>query len=152
MIQSHEFREQDVDAVLAIAAASPEAAAWNRQVYEQILAHQGGSFCLIAEQEGGVVGFVCFRVVSEDAELLNLAVQPSSRRQGVGAHLVKQTLQEVGGMGAKRIFLEVREANHPALRLYEHLGFELVGRRRGYYTNPPADALLLEKRLGNGRY
>lgn len=50
-------------------------------------------------------------------------------------------------MGAKRIFLEVRETNLPALRLYERLGFKPAGRRPGYYTNPPADALLFERRL-----
>ena len=147
MIQSRELAAPDVETVLAIAAASPEAAAWNRQEYEQILTHRGNNFCRVAEQDGGVVGFVCFRVVGEDAELLNLAVLPPFRRQGIGVLLVQQMLREVAEKGAKRIFLEVRDSNLPALRLYEHLGFETVGRRPGYYTNPPADALVLQRRL-----
>ncbi|MBI4463212.1 MAG: ribosomal protein S18-alanine N-acetyltransferase [Acidobacteria bacterium] len=147
MIQSREFAPQDMEAVLAIAAASPEAAAWNRQGYEQILAHSGNSFCRVAEQDGGVVGFVCFRVVEGEAELLNLAVLPSFRRRGIGAFLVSQALREVADKGAKRIFLEVRDSNFPALRLYECLGFEPVGRRPAYYTNPPADALVLQRGL-----
>lgn len=147
MIQSREFTAGDVEAVLAIACASPEAAAWNRQGYEGILANPGNSFCRVAGQGGCVVGFVCFRVMGEEAELLNLAVHPSFRGQGIGAFLVKQTLLEVAEKGAGQIFLEVRDANLPALRLYERLGFEQVGRRPGYYINPPADALVLQRGL-----
>ena len=146
-MQSREFTAGDLEAVLGIASASPEAAAWNRQAYEGILANPGNSFCRVVEQGGCVVGFVCFRVMGEEAELLNLAVLPSFRGQGIGAFLVNQTLLEVAEKGAGRIFLEVRDANLPALRLYKRLGFEQVGRRPGYYANPPADALLLQRRL-----
>ena len=72
MIQSREFTARDLEAVLEIACASPEAAAWNRQAYEEILGHPESSSCLVAEQGGCVVGFVCFRVVGGEAELLNL--------------------------------------------------------------------------------
>ena len=147
MINSREFTAGDLEAVLGIASASPEAAAWNRQAYEEILTNPGNSFCRVVEQGGCVVGFVCFRVVGEEAELLNLAVLPSFRGQGIGAFLVRQTLLEVAEKGGQRIFLEVRDVNLPALRLYERLGFEQVGRRPGYYTNPPADALLLQRWL-----
>ena len=147
MIQSREFTARDLEAVLGIASASPEAAAWNRQAYEEILASQGNSFCRVVEQGGCVVGFVCFRMLGKEAELLNLAVLPSFRGQGIGAFLVKQTLLEAAEKGAGRIFLEVRDANLPALRLYEHLGFEQAGRRPGYYSNPPGDALVLQRWL-----
>ena len=146
-MQSREFTAGDLEAVLGIACASPEAPAWNRQAYEEILANPSSGSCLVAEQGGCVVGFVCFRMLGEEAELLNLAVLPSFRGQGIGAFLVKQTLLEVAEKGAGRIFLEVRDANFPALRLYERLGFEQVGQRPGYYANPPADALLLQRRL-----
>lgn len=147
MIQSREFTVRDLEAVLAIAAASPEAAAWTRQMYEEILAHPESYSCLVVELGGCVVGFTCFRVVGGDAELLNLAVLPSFRRQGIGSFLVKQTLLEVAEKGATRIFLEVRDSNLPALRLYERFGFQPVRRRPGYYTNPPADAVVLQRRL-----
>lgn len=139
------FTERDLEDVLAIAGAAPEAATWSLAVYEEILANPARNSCLVAEQEGQIVGFVCFRVVGEESELLNLAVLPSFREQGVGSFLVEQTLQEVTARGATRIFLEVRDSNLAALRLYERLGFEQIGRRPGYYSKPPADALVLRR-------
>ncbi|MBI1956011.1 MAG: ribosomal protein S18-alanine N-acetyltransferase [Acidobacteria bacterium] len=147
MIKSREFTAGDLEAVLGIASASPEAAAWNRQAYEKILANPGSSSCRVAEQGGGVVGFVCFRMLGEEVELLNLAVHPSFRGQGIGEFLVKQTLFEVVEKGGRRIFLEVRDANLPALRLYERLGFEPVGRRPGYYSQPRGDAIVMVREM-----
>ena len=84
----------DVEAVLAIEAASPEASAWNRQAYEDILSGTSHTCCLVAEAEGNTVGFASFRVVEREAELLNLAVLPAFRRVGIGARLLEQALQE----------------------------------------------------------
>ncbi|MBI4459169.1 MAG: ribosomal protein S18-alanine N-acetyltransferase [Acidobacteria bacterium] len=147
MIQSRRLVAGDVEAVLAIAAASPGAAAWTRQFYEEVVIHSSGSCCLVAEKDGCLAGFVCFRAVMEETELLNLAVHPSYRRQGIGSFLVKQVLLEAAGKGAEHIFLEVSDKNDAALELYARLGFERVGRRPGYYTSPPADAVLMQRRL-----
>lgn len=137
----------DVEVVLAIEAASPEAAAWNRQAYEEILSGASHTCCLVAEAEQNTVGFVSFRVVEREAELLNLAVLPAFRRLGIGARLLEQALQEAARQGALEMFLEVRDSNAGALRFYERFGFKLKSRRRGYYRNPPSDALVLRRRL-----
>ena len=136
----------DVEAVLAITAASPEAASWSRQDYQAMLADPARR-CWVAEREGRVVGFLCFRMIGEEAELLNLAVLPSCRRQGIAFRLMEQALREATERGAAAMFLEVRDSNVPARRLYERLGFEPCGRRPGYYATPPADAFLLRRRL-----
>jgi ribosomal-protein-alanine N-acetyltransferase len=147
MIRIRQLTTADVNAVLAIEEASPEAAAWNRQAYEAILAGAGHTNCLVAELEQISVGFVSFRIVEREAELLNLAVLPAFRRRGIGARLLEQVFQEATRRGALEMFLEVRDSNPGALGLYERFGFKLQGRRRGYYSHPPADALVLHRSL-----
>ena len=147
MTQMRPLAQADLEHVLAITAASPEAASWSRQTYEAILQHQQHGCCYVAEVGGLAVGFVCFRVASDEAELLNLAVLPSSRRQGIGSRLLEQTLREAASRGATRIFLEVRETNQPALKFYQRYSFTVSTRRGGYYSNPPADALVLARNL-----
>lgn len=137
----------DVDAVLAITAASPEAASWSRQDYEAMLADPARGCCRVAEREGSVVGFVCFRIVGKEAELLNLAVHSCWQRQRIASLLMEQALREAAAGDAAEMFLEMRDSNSPARHLYERLGFEPCGRRPGYYASPPADALLWRRRL-----
>ena len=139
----------DIDAVLAIAAASPEAAGWSRATYETILKDPERASCYIADQEGAVVGFVCLQVVGDEAEVLNLAVSPAARRLGVGSQLLDHALREAVQKGAQQVFLEVRETNKPALALYQQYGFTVSKRRVGYYSEPPADALVLVKDLSS---
>ena len=145
MIRIRPFALADLDSILAIAAASPEAAGWSRETYEALLRDPQRACCHVADQEATVVGFVCLRVVSDEAEVLNLAVLPSVRRLGVGSRLLDQALRVAVGMGAHRVFLEVRETNEPALSLYQQYGFTVSMRRVGYYSEPPADALVLVK-------
>ena len=143
MIRILPLRPPDVGQVLAVLAASPEAAGWNRQACEEVLANPARDCGLVAEQDGVVIGFACFRVMGPEAELLNLAVLPPVRRQGAGSRLVEQLLQEVAESGAVCIFLEVRDSNIAARRLYERFGFQPTGRRTRYYDHPAADAVLL---------
>ena len=147
MIEIRALTQADLEQVLAITAASPEAASWSRPAYAAILQDPQRGCCYVAESNGTVVGFVCFRVVGDEAELLNLAVLPSYRRQGIGARLLEQMFREAATRGAARIFLEVRETNQPAIGLYQRYGFAVSMRRRGYYSDPPADALVLVKNL-----
>ena len=133
----------DLDAILAIAAASPEAASWSRASYEQFLQEAYPGACFVAQLEGSIVGFICFRVASDEAELLNLAVIPSARRRGVASLLFAEAIRQSLERGARRLFLEVRDTNQPAIRFYERHGFRISARRPGYYAAPPADALVL---------
>ena len=147
MIQIRPFGAADLDQILAITAASPEAASWSRPAYESLLQDPRHGCCSVAESNGTVVGFVCFRVAGDEAELLNLAVLPSCRRQGIGSRLLEQMFREAATRGAARIFLEVRETNQSAIGLYQRYGFAVSMRRRGYYSDPPADALVLVRNL-----
>ena len=81
----------------------------------------------------------------DELHINNLAVMPEYRRAGAAAALLARVLEDGAKMGARRATLEVRHSNEPAQRLYERFNFTIAGVRRGYYTNPVEDALILWK-------
>lgn len=112
-----------------------------------------GVWLTLARQKETVSGFALARLVADEAELLLLAVKPADQRHGIGRILLQHFEDEAAARGAVRLHLEVREGNH-ALSLYEQAGFELVGRRRDYYSGQKGDrydALTLAKSAGNLR-
>jgi ribosomal-protein-alanine N-acetyltransferase len=98
---------------------------------------------LIAEQGGAIIGYVIARHALDEAEILNLGVASTRQRQGVGRALVQAMLAQLRQWGVASVFLEVRESNAAARRLYGALGFAQVGRRRAYYRLPTEDAVVL---------
>ena len=88
-----------------------------------------------------MVGFVVSRAVAErEWEILNLAVTPDFRRQGIGRHLLSDILKRNPG----DFFLEVRESNRSARQFYERFGFKVVTIRLRYYSNPPDSAIVMK--------
>lgn len=100
---------------------------------------------LVAEVGEGVAGYVVAVDAADEGEILNLAVAPTGRRQGLGRALVEHILDALGERGATKVFLEVRESNAAARALYAVYGFTEVGRRREYYRRPVEDAIVLRR-------
>ena len=99
----------------------------------------------VLHAETGLVpaGFCAWRQSTEDeAELLNLAVDPEKRRRGVASALLAALAQETKGT----LFLEVAEPNLPAIALYEHHRWVRVGIRHGYYSGGTVNAIVMQKR------
>jgi [ribosomal protein S18]-alanine N-acetyltransferase len=94
-----------------------------------------------------IVGYLAAHCVDSDWELQYVVVAKQFRRRGVGTSLVNEFICHVRATGGSRIFLEVRESNQSARRLYNTLGFEEAGLRKSYYANPPEDAILCRLRL-----
>lgn len=94
-----------------------------------------------------IAGYVVAWFVLSEGEVANLAVAPGSRRQGIGSALLDAAIEESRIRGVSDLYLEVRESNHSARRLYESRGFEEVSRRKGYYRSPLEDALILRRTL-----
>ena len=92
-------------------------------------------------------GFVAARVNADELHINNIGVRDEVRRHGLGSALLHVVLNVGRRMGAVSAVLEVRAGNLPALALYGRRGFEVVGRRRNYYRNPPEDALVMCARL-----
>lgn len=103
------------------------------------------SLWLVALDGETVAGYVGSQSVLDEADMMNLAVAPDYRRQGIAKNLIRNLIGMLKANGVVRLFLEVRVSNQSAIRLYEKLGFSEVGRRPGYYTNPKEDALILRK-------
>ena len=134
---------QQIDDVLSIEEAS-FTNPWTREMYLADLENRGISFCFLAQDDGGrVAGFCSVWRVADELHINNLAVRPELRRMGVATALLNHVLREGGRLGARRATLEVRRSNEAARRLYERFGFVVAGIRRGYYTKPVEDALVL---------
>ena len=134
----------DLPALLAIERETVSAAHWTVEQYERRVSEDR---VFVAEQANEVCGFVCTRVVAEQWEIENIVVSESKRRLGIADALLQRVLDGARDQAATSVWLEVRESNDPARRLYEKHSFRESGRRRGYYQNPLEDAALYELRL-----
>ncbi len=99
-----------------------------------------GSALYVAQVDGKDAGFALVQTLFENSELLLLAVDPLYRGNGIGTKLVKLWQEIHVSEGGQQLFLEVRE-NNPALKFYQDLGFDIVGRRAGYYKTPDGNNL-----------
>jgi ribosomal-protein-alanine N-acetyltransferase len=133
----------DLDDVLAIEEAS-FTNPWTREMYLAELENEGVSYVYLARNAGReAAGFCSFWRVVDELHINNLAVLPQHRRVGVATALLQHIFQEGARLGAGRATLEVRRSNDPARILYERFGFFVAGTRRGYYTKPVEDAIVL---------
>jgi ribosomal-protein-alanine acetyltransferase len=129
----------DVASIHAIERQSATASHWTSAQYEKLLKN---GVVLVAEHTEDLRGFICVNPIAGEWEIENLVVAPEFQRRGIAEALVRELIHRVRSQAAKAILLEVRESNEPARRLYEKLAFRQLGRRRGYYANPPEDAVL----------
>ncbi len=155
-------RESDLGQLIALSEAAGEAAHWTPQQWLDIFRSQNPARLAwiaaaaatavteaAAESDVRAIGFLVAQTGGPEWELENIAVLPDFRRHGVACALLSALLAQARSQQAKRILLEVRASNHPAIRLYEASGFQPLARRRGYYRNPPEDAIILLHSLQN---
>ncbi len=107
------------------------------------------SLWFVAVEDNSVVGYVGSQSVMGEADMMNLAVEPSYRRNGIAQALVEHLIQALEERKVHSLALEVRVSNEPAKALYAKLGFRQVGLRKNYYRNPKEDAMILRKEWAN---
>ena len=100
---------------------------------------------LVALDGDSVVGYVGSQTVLGETDMMNIAVHPDYRKQGVATDLIQSLIDALSKQGSHSLMLEVRQTNEPAKNLYKSLGFETVGIRKNYYRNPRENALILRK-------
>ena len=93
----------------------------------------------------GIRAYCSFRLVVDEMHVMNVAVDPDCRRQGLARRLLHFAMARAARAGARRALLELRAGNREALALYESLGFTRLGVRREYYREPTEDALVLAR-------
>lgn len=143
----------DIRAMMDLEAQCDTAAHWSAEQYRQVFqAHQEGprqlALAVFEDTEAGsakasaFLGFLVARNLAAEWELENIVVSPAARRRGLGAALLEELLIRTRASGSESVFLEVRESNQSARSLYEKVGFQTAGRRKGYYFKPQEDAIL----------
>ncbi len=90
-------------------------------------------------------GFIVWRTVADEAEIISIGVAPTARRSGIAGALILLMEQELKKHGVVNVFLEVSEVNYPAKKLYEKYGFKPTGKRPKYYDG--VDAIIMSKKL-----
>ncbi|HCT56124.1 MAG TPA: ribosomal-protein-alanine N-acetyltransferase [Gemmatimonas aurantiaca] len=134
----------DVDVVSGIEARS-FSDPWPPNAFTVLLRRAHARLRVAVDAQGSVVGYCALLIALDEREVANICVDPSVRGKGVAGVLLDEALASADETLASAVFLEVRESNTPARRLYAARGFRMVGRRRGYYQHPDEDALVLRR-------
>lgn len=138
--------EIDLDAIHAIECAS-FGDPWALDGFRDLLDHPRAKMEVAVGGDGELLGYAVAWYVADESEIANLAVAPTARRNGVGALLLDRILRAAAEFGAQTVFLEVRESNEEARKLYEARGFAVAGKRTKYYRKPDEDALIMRRKL-----
>ena len=107
---------------------------WNPSILKQELLCDNSHF-IVAKNEDEIIGFAGFKVLLEDADLMNIVVKKSYRNKGVGSLLLKNLMDLFFSFSLVSLYLEVNENNFPAIRLYQKFGFKKIDVRKNYYPN-----------------
>ncbi len=138
-------KPSDLETLLALEQNAASAAHWPVATYQKLFdGNEADRVALVAERDQHVAGFIVAHTVAGEWEIENVVVHADARRKGIASALLWTVLEYVRAEGPGRVFLEVRESNVAARRLYAVAGFRESGRRKGYYNNPAEDALILE--------
>ncbi len=143
----HEMRESDLDDVVQMDASS-RPTPWSRQSFLHELRNPF-SYCFTLkkdiESDGQNVGFLCFRIVGEESEILSLVIHPRYRQKGLGKQLMKFYIEFCSRREIKAFYLETGVSNQAAICLYESFSYHSIAIRPKYYEGKE-DALLMARR------
>ena len=116
---------------------------WSRNMLKEELENDLAAFLVALDEQGTVVGYAGLQVVLDEGYILNVAVRPDCRRQGIAGQLLNVFLNFAKGNQLAFLTLEVRASNYAAIALYGSRGFRGMGRRKNYYEHPREDAVIM---------
>ena len=120
---------------------------WSENALRDHLSSPGGGGYALWEN-GALCAYLLFRDLEREGELFRIGTDPSRRREGFAARLLRHYVTDCENKGIEKIFLEVRSRNLAAKELYEKAGFEKIALRKRYYQDPADDALIYQKKMG----
>lgn len=151
-MQQQEFsvRPLSSDDLMSLVAleAKIQKAPWTKEHFERELVKDYSRVLLMTDDETDsiIIGYIVYWVLADDAQVLNLGVDPLFRRRGIGSTLLRKAVGEAMRGGAKKITLDVRVSNTPAIQLYQETGFSITHRRKNFYSDGE-DAYFMEAEL-----
>lgn len=140
-----EMQEKDIPQIMQIECSS-FSTPWSEAAFFSEI-HKPYSFSRAALSGDTIVGYICINYVLNECHILNLAVHPHFRRQGIATLLLAKAMKESRKRGCVFYYLEVRFSNTGARKFYESFGFRIVGTRKKYYVSPEEDAALMMLRI-----
>ena len=144
-LRGREARLEDLAVILEIERAA-HPTPWSEDIFLREFELER-SHCWLASRvdaaSEAAIAFLVFWVVHDEVHVLDVAVHPESRRQGIATALMRQLMEQARHNQASFITLEVRIHNQAAIGLYESLGFEIIGERERYYADTGEDALIM---------
>lgn len=135
------MQKGDVAAVAAL-EAQIFSMPWSAAGFEDTLPREDVIF-LVAYEQDELLGYVGIYCTLDEGEITNVAVAPAARRRGIARALLTELKQQLACRNVARIVLEVRVSNEPAIRLYEQMGFSVLGVRKNFYEKPAEDAYIM---------
>lgn len=132
----------DIDAMLALEQAATSHP-WTKTTFESCFGERYFNFVLL--QQGHIAGFYIGNFIAGEASLFDICVDPQLQGHGFGRQLLDHFIAQAEALGAFDCWLEVRESNLKAIKLYQLAGFHQTGKRPGYYPTATGkeDAILM---------
>ena len=119
---------------------------WSKEGIEAELSNDKAHF-FTAKKLGSVCGYIGMHIILDECYIANVAVSPKWQKSHIGSALVEKAVSVAENKGCRFVSLEVRKSNRPAISLYEKCGFIPMGERKGFYSDPVEDALIMTKEL-----
>ena len=119
---------------------------WSENLIFQEL-HNPMSISKVARAEGKIAGYIFAGLIIDEGHILNLAVHKNYRGLGIATDLVSDVIDDLKENGCRVIFLEVRDSNEAAKKIYSKFSFEIIGTRKNYYISPVEDAVVMALKL-----
>lgn len=134
MLQITRASQENIDKIIEIENASFSNPWATKQISESI------DKTYIAKEEDKIKAFICLENILDETHILHMAVHPEFRKQGIAKEMMAFALN----FPSKKLFLEVRESNLSAQKLYESFGFKVISQRKNYYQDNNETALVME--------
>ena len=152
-VRIRKVRKGDIDRIIDIERSWHHLSHWSIDSYYRLLNDDSFTSSFVAEIEDGnrptIVGFVIFHIAADVSEIYNIAVENNYARSGIGHQLMAAAIQESSRRRAKKVVLEVRKSNTPAISFYLKFTFTIAGDRKNYYSNPLEDAYVMELEISD---
>lgn len=139
MQQEFSMRPLTADDLVALVAleAKIQRAPWTKEHFERELVKDYSRVLIMTDDETDsiIVGYIVYWVLADDAQVLNVGVDPLFRRRGIGSLLLRKAVGEAMRASVKKLTLDVRVSNTPAIQLYQETGFTITHRRKNFYSD-----------------